>query len=75
MAGTGIGKMTKGQLRMYIEQVLREGEPAIFNSNMELGSGFLGSMIIPDGVTITITENETVIILPPEIKTTRRSTT
>tara|TARA_R110001583_G_scaffold63394_5_gene185712 strand:- start:2427 stop:2654 length:228 start_codon:yes stop_codon:yes gene_type:complete len=75
MSGTGIGKMTKGQLRMYIEKVLREGEIAIFNSNIELGSGFLNSIVISDGVTVTITENETVTILPSEIMTTRRSTT
>ena len=67
--------MTKGQLRMYIEKVLREGEIAIFNSNIELGSGFLNSIVISDGVTVTITENETVTILPSEIMTTRRSTT
>tara|TARA_R110001592_G_scaffold67014_1_gene205689 strand:- start:85 stop:312 length:228 start_codon:yes stop_codon:yes gene_type:complete len=75
MSGTGIGKMTKGQLRMYIEKVLREGEIAIFNSNIELGSGFLNSIVISDGVTVTIAENETVTILPSEIMTTRRSTT
>ena len=67
--------MTKGQLRMYIEKVLREGEIAIFNSNIELGSGFLNSIVISDGVTVTIAENETVTILPSEIMTTRRSTT
>ena len=59
-----IGKMTKGQLRMFIEQVLRDGEPVSFSTNTELSSGFLSTFEIPDGVTVTIAENEIVTILP-----------
>ena len=69
-----IGKMTKGQLRLFIERVLKEGEPAIFNSNMELSTGYLGSILISDGITITIAENETVTLMPSEIMITRRTT-
>ena len=76
MAGTGkTAMMTKGQLRMYIEKVLREGEVVIFNSNIELSSGFLNSIVISDGVTVAVAENETVTILPSEIMTTRSPTT
>ena len=80
MAGTSIGKMTKGQLRMYIERVLREGSQKlfVFDSDETLyGTGLVNDeMFIHDGTTITIGEGATITIMPPELGTfARKSTT
>ena len=68
-----ITNMSKAQLRIFIEKVLQQDE-AVFTSNMELSSGVLGPMLVSDGITITIAENETVTLMPSEFMMTRRTT-
>jgi len=80
MAGAGkTAMMTKAQLRMYIEQVLREGsqEIFVFNSDETLyGTGLVNDEIfIHDGATVTIGEGTTITIMPPELGTFGRKST
>jgi hypothetical protein len=69
--------MSKGQLRLFIERVMREGQAIVFSSdNILYGTGFTNDIIVQQGVTLTIAEGEVITIMPLEIGIfSRRSTT
>lgn len=66
-----ISNMSKGQLRLYIERVIREAQKTIvFNSdNILYGSGFTNDITVQSGVTLVIAEGAIVTIMPSEIGT------
>lgn len=70
-----ISNMSKGQLRLFIERVIQEGQTIVFSSDDILyGSGFTNDITVQSGVTLIIAEDAIVTIMPSEIGTfSRRS--
>lgn len=65
MAGTDIGKMTKGQLRMYINKVLLDAHGSVISANTVLShDGYIdGNLIVKDSVIVEVSSGKTITIL------------
>jgi hypothetical protein len=65
MADTNIGKMTKGQLRVYINKVLLGVHGSVISASTVLShDGYIdGNLIVKDSVTVEVSDGKTVTIL------------